>query len=157
MNILMRSENAVPILIDHTTVYKEPKVTRTRKFVGLQAGLKILAAKVVDTVLESFWEVEQEVLDAGHQETTHYAIQVSDLPGQENPELVVTRLEGKGRPGCGLYFNIIKAEKEDPSKAPAPPTQPESKAKLVAPRIPRPGPSSPAAVIQKLIDPEDQP
>jgi hypothetical protein len=157
MNILMRGENAVPILIDHTTVYKEPKVNRTRRFVGLRAGLKILAAKAVDVVLESFWEVQQDVLDAGHQETTHYAIQVSDPDGADQPELVVSRLDGKGRPGCGLYFNVIRAEKEDPKQTLTPPSQPESRARLVNPKLQRPSPQTPSSIIKELIDPEMQP
>lgn len=149
----MKGDHAVPILIDHTTVYKEPKVTRKRRFVGLKTGLKALAAKAIDVVLESFWETEQEVLDKGESETTHYAIEISDPPGQGAPELVVTKLEGKGRPGCGLYFNIIRTEKDQDQDAPAPPTQPESKAKLVQPKAARPqNHQAPASILSRLAN-----
>jgi hypothetical protein len=156
MNLMMKGDHAVPILVDHTTVYKEPQIKRTRKFVGLREGLKALAAKAVDVVLDSFWETEQEILDAGRHESTGYAIEILDTPGQEVPELIVTRLDGKGRPGCGIYLNIIKAEKEDP-KAPAPPIQPESKAKLVSAKAPRPhGHTAPASILSRLANPEQE-
>lgn len=154
MNIFMRGDHAVPILIDHTTVYQEPKITRRRRFIGLQAGLKILAAKAIDAVLDSFWETEQEVLDAGKQETVHYAIEVRDEPGAGQPELVVSRLDGQGRPGCGLYFNIIKAEKSAAPQA-TPPSQAESKAKLVNPKTPRPnGSQAPASILSRIANPD---
>lgn len=153
MNIFMKGDQAVPILVDHTTVYQEPKIKRTRKFIGLREGFKALAAKAVDVVLDSFWEVQQDVLDAGKQESTGYAIQILDTPGQDAPELTVTRLDGKGRPGCGLYFNIIKAGKEEDPQAPAPPTQPGSKAKLVAPRLQRPANHQPpGSIISRLAN-----
>lgn len=134
MNIHMRGENAVPIIIAHRTVTREPTINRTRKFVGVRAGLKSLAARLLEVVHETFWEVENEVVDGGQSDVIHYAIQISDPPGADSPEIVVSRLEG-GRPGCGAYFEVINILKQEEKIQP--PKQPESKAKAVVER-PRP-------------------
>jgi len=138
MNIRMRGENAVPIMIAHVNVTKEPQVQRTRRFVGLRAGLRSLALKAIEAIHESFWEVETEILEAGEHDTVYYGIQVLDDPGAEGPELHVSRLDPKMRPGAGAYvevINLIESKEEEMT----PPTQPESRARAVGKRPRRPG------------------
>lgn len=136
MDVKLRGEQAVPILISHTKVEREPKIKRTRQFVGLKQGLQNLLGSAVALVHESFWEIVPEVLDAGEMRSTHYAVQVSDDPGAGSPELVVTRLDGQGRPGCGAHFEVVTVER--PEDQLSEPTQPESSAKAVG-RRPKPG------------------
>jgi len=153
MNIFMREDHSVPFLFAYRTVHKEPKIERKRRFVGLKAGLLALRDKAIDLVLESFWTTEQEVLDAGKSEVVNYAVEISDTPGASGPELVVTRLDGSAKPGCGIYCEIVKFEKPVAPAGAIPPTQPESKAKLVSPRMPRPnGNQAPASILQRIAN-----
>lgn len=140
MNIFMRGENAVPIIIAKHTVKQEPKIIKRRKFVGFRTGLAALAEKAIDTVLECFWEVEREVVDKGESDVIHYAIDINDTPGASAPELVVTKLDGRNRPGCGIYCEVISVDglRESQAEEPSLPTNPESKARLVQPRMKRP-------------------
>jgi hypothetical protein len=140
MNIFMRGENAVPIIVAKHTVTQEPKIEKRRRFVGLRAGMASLAEKAIDTVLECFWVTESEVIDKGESDVVQYAIDVSDDPGADGPELVVTKLDGRARPGCGIYCEVISVSglREQQAGESAPPTNPESKARLVQPRMRRP-------------------
>lgn len=132
MHVRMRGEQAVPIMIAHRTVSEPPKVKRTRSFVGIKQGLSNLLSQAVGLIHESFWEVEEEVLDAGKSSVTNYAIQVNDPPGAGEPELVVTRLDGEARPGCGAYFEVINVDMVQEDMRP--PEHPDSKAKAVGTR-----------------------
>lgn len=140
MNIFMRGENAVPLIIAKHTVHQEPKIVKTRKFVGFRAGLASLAEKAIDTILDAFWITESEVTEKGESEVVHYAVDVNDDPGADGPELVVTKLDGRARPGCGIYCEVISVNglREQQAQEAAPPTDAESKAKLVQPRLKRP-------------------
>ena len=138
LNVHMRGEHAVPIIVAHRTVTREPQIQRSRRFVGLRVGLKALAAKAMDILHEAFWEVENEVLDAGQSTVVLYAIQINDPPGAEEPELLVSRLDGASRPGAGAYFEVINVNRDEEPEM-VPPTQPESKAKAVGVRPKRPG------------------
>lgn len=153
MNVRMRGEEAVPIIIAHRTVTQEPKVNRRWKYVGIKAGLKALAGKVVELVHESFWEPETEVLEAGQSSVVNYALQIVDTPGADQPELVVTRLEGQAKPGCGFYCEVINVAHPEPSMQA--PTHPESKAKAVGTRPKRGGSSQ--NVIKDMIGPDEPP
>lgn len=120
MNVAMRGENAVPIVITHRTVTKAPEIERKRKFVGLFEGLKTLAVKAIELVEETFWEEEREVKDLGESKVVHYAIDifhetdgVNDYPAR----LRVTQLPGNTRPACGAHFEVIKVNEEQKSKA----------------------------------------
>lgn len=145
MNIFMRGDQAVPIIIAKRLVKTEPKVEKKRKFVGFKQGFGTLVYKAIDTVLDCFWDMEQNVIDEGESEVIHYAIDVSDDPGAGQPELTITKLAGKARPGCGVYCEvispIINTDMPLTQEEPRPPTQEESKAKLVQPKMRRPGPS----------------
>lgn len=140
MNIFMRGENAVPIIVAKHTVTKEPKIEKRRRFVGLKAGLASLAEKAIDTVLDCFWVTDSEVIDKGESEVVQYAIDVNDDPGSDGPELVVTKLDGRARPGAGLYCEVISVSglREKQAEDPAPPSDSLSKARLVSPRMKRP-------------------
>lgn len=120
MNVAMRGENAVPIVITHRTVTKAPEIARSRRFVGLWEGMKTLAVKAIEIIEESFWEEEREVLDLGESRVTHYAIDifhetdgVNDYPAR----LRVTQLPGNTRPACGAHFEVIKVAEEKKSNA----------------------------------------
>lgn len=140
MNVFLRGNQAVPIIIAKRQVKQEPKIVKKRRFVGLKQGLGTLLYKAIDGVLECFWDVEQEVLDAGDSDVIHYAIDINDAPGQAEPELVVTKLHGKARPGCGVYCEVISPiSAETAAETPRAPEQEESKAKLVQPKKRRPG------------------
>lgn len=145
MNIFMRGDQAVPIIIAKRLVKTEPKIEKKRRFVGFKQGFGTLVYKVIDTVLDCFWDMEQTIIDAGESEIVHYAIDVSDDPGSSGPELIVTKLAGKARPGCGVYCEVISpfinTDMPTTPEASHPPTQEESKAKLVQPKVRRPGPS----------------
>lgn len=136
MDVKLRGEQAVPILISHTRVEREPTIKRTRQFVGFKQGVRNLLGAAASLLHESFWQIVPEVLDAGDVRSTHYAVQISDDPGSPGPELVVTRLDGQARPGCGAHFEVINVAK--PTEQMTEPTQPESKAKVVG-RRPVPG------------------
>lgn len=151
INVRMRGENTVPIIIGHRTVTKEPKITRHWRFVGFKEGFKALAAKVIEVIHESFWEPQNEVLEAGQSTIVNYAIQVVDEPGAAQPELVVTRLDGKARPGCGFYCEVINMNTQP---ALEPPSHPDSKAKAVGIR-PKPGATG-QSYVQRPKDDEDQ-
>ena len=140
MNIFMRGDQAVPIIVAKRRVTKEPKIVKKRKFVGIRQGLGTLLDKAIDTVLECFWDTQQEVLDAGESDVINYAIDVIDTPGQGAPELVVTKLHGEARPGCGVYCEVISPvlNTEVVEGQPHVPVQEESGAKLVQPKKRRP-------------------
>ncbi len=141
MNIFMRGDQAVPIIIAKRRVKTEPKIEKRRKFVGFKQGFGTLLYKAIDTVLDCFWDMEQTVIDAGESDVVHYAIDVSDDPGAGRPELVVTRLVGKARPGCGVYCEVISPATNDEAMEPfepRPPEQEESHAKMVQPKLKRP-------------------
>lgn len=140
MNIFMRGENAVPIIVAKHIVKQEPKIEKRRRFVGFRAGLASLAEKAIDAVLEHFWVTESEVIEKGESDVVQYAIDVNDDPGADGPELIVTKLDGRARPGCGIYCEVISVSglREKQASQPAPPTDSESKAKLVQPRVRRP-------------------
>jgi len=143
MNIFMRGDQAVPIIIAKRQVKKEPRIVKKRRFVGFRQGIGTLLDKSIDLILDAFWDTEQEVLDAGESSVVHYAIDVMDDPGAGAPELVVTKLVGKARPGCGVYCEVISPviNEESSTTGPRTPTQKESKAKLVTPKRKRPSPS----------------
>ena len=140
MNVFMRGDQAVPLIIAKRLVKKEPKIVKHRKFVGFKQGLGTLLYKAIDVILECFWDVEQEVLDAGDSEIIHYAIDVSDDPGAGAPELIVTKLHGKARPGCGFYCEVISPiiNAETTETQQHSPTQEESVARMVQPKMRRP-------------------
>jgi hypothetical protein len=140
MNIFMRGDQAVPIIIAKRRVMKEPRIEKRRRFVGFKKGLGTLLYKAIDSVLECFWDVEKEVLDAGESDVIHYAIDVSDTPGAASPELVVTRLVGRARPGCGVYCEVISPIREESAAVEQPhaPLQKESNARMVQPKMKRP-------------------
>lgn len=143
MNIFMRGDQAVPIIIAKRLVKRDPKISKTRKFVGIKQGLGTLVDKTIDVILECFWDVEQNIEDAGEFDMVHYAIDISDDPGAGAPELVVTKLVGKGRPGCGIYCEVISPVLESVEEQPHTPTQEESVARMVMPKRRRPGPLPP--------------
>jgi hypothetical protein len=141
MNVFMRGDQAVPIIVAKRRVTKEPKIVKRRRFVGFKQGLGTLLYKAIDGILDCFWDIEQDVLDAGESEIIHYAIDVSDDPGAGSPELVVTKLVGKARPGCGFYCEVISpcVNNDSPTDQPRAPSQKESVAKLIQPKRKRPG------------------
>jgi hypothetical protein len=142
MNIFMRGDQAVPIIIAKRRVKSEPKVEKKRRFVGLKQGFGTLIYRAIDTVLDCFWDMEQNIIDAGESDVVHYAIDVCDDQGAGGPELIVTKLAGKARPGCGVYCEVISPtinEEMVPPMDPRPPEQEESRAKMVQPKARRPG------------------
>jgi len=143
MEIFLRGDRAVPMIIAKRFVSKEPKVNKTRKFVGLKQGLGTLIYKGIELFQECFWDEEQEVEDAGESRVINYAIDVVDAPGQGAPELIVTRLDGESHPGCGIYCHVISPAPEgmvedDDVLRPRPPEQEESGARMVQPKQRRP-------------------
>jgi len=154
VNVRIRGEDGVPIIIGHRTVTKDPKIQRKRKFVGFKAGLTNLALRAIDNVLDSFWEPTHEVLEAGESSIVRYAIQVKDEPGTDNPELVVTRLDGRAVPATCAYYELVTKTPEPEKPSVHPPTQPESKAKLVQDRPQRPtnGRNSAPSLLSKFAN-----
>lgn len=143
MQIFLRGDRAVPMIIAKRFVSKEPKINQRRKFVGFKQGFGTLVYKAIEMVQECFWDEEQEVEDAGESKVINYAIDVIDTPGQGAPELVVTRLEGEAIPGCGVYCHMISPVPSDGMEddgviRPHAPTQEESGARLVQPKRKRP-------------------
>lgn len=139
MNVFMKGDQAVPIILAKRKVKTEPKILKKRRFVGFKQGFGTLLYKAIDGILDCFWDVEQEVLDAGESEIVHYAIDVSDDPGAGAPELVVTKLVGRARPGCGFYCEVISPViNTDAGEMPHTPAQEESVAKMVMPKKKRP-------------------
>jgi len=143
MNIFMRGDQAVPIIIAKRRVKTEPKIEKKRKFVGFKQGFGTLVYKAIDTILDCFWDMEQNIIDEGESEVVHYAIDVADDLGQGHPELTITKLVGKARPGCGVYCEVISPTinlDDHPMEplAPRPPKQKESSAKMVQPKMKRP-------------------
>jgi len=147
MNIFLRGDRAVPMIIAKRFVTREPKIVKRRKFVGFKQGLGTLVYKAIDLIQECFWDVEQDVEDMGETDIVHYAIDVVDTPGQGAPELVVTKLHGEARPGCGVYCEVISPHPLEPASDDTHPYAPrpnESGAKLVQPKRKRPdGPLPP--------------
>jgi len=143
MNIFLRGNQAVPMIIAKRYVKTEPKITKTRKFVGFKQGIGTLIYKSIELLQECFWDIQQEIEDKGESEVVHYAIDISDDPGAGAPELVVTKLVGNARPGCGVYCEVISPHPVEgmdvlEDEGPRPPTQEESKACLVQPKMRRP-------------------
>lgn len=142
MQIHLRGDRAVPMIIAKRFVSKEPKINQRRRFVGFKQGLGTLVYKAIETIQECFWDEEQEVEDAGESKVINYAIDVIDTPGQSAPELIVTRLEGEAHPGCGVYCHIISPvphnDMDDGVIRPHPPGQEESGARMVQPKMKRP-------------------
>ena len=145
MNIFLRGDRAVPIIIAKRLIRKEPKITKTRRFVGFRQGFGTLVYKAIEVLQECFWDEEQDVEDLGESEVVHYAIDVMDDPGSGAPELVVTKLHGKARPGCGVYCEVITPvlADDDRSDHPYAPNSELSGAKLVQPKKQRPGHTGP--------------
>ena len=141
MNVFLRGDRAVPMIIAKRSVTKEPKVNNVRKFVGFRQGLGTLVYKAIELVQECFWDNEQEVEDMGEMDVVQYAIDVVDNPGQGAPELVVTRLDGKARPGCGFYCEVITPTSSPPAEEVYRPYEPDpeqSSARMVQPKRKRP-------------------
>jgi len=147
MEIFLSGDQAVPIIIAKRFVKKEPKLIKRRRFVGFKQGLGTMIYKTIELFQECFWDVEQEVLDAGDSSVVHYVIDVSDDPGSGAPELVVTKLDGKAHPGCGVYCEVISPhplnEDYDAGETPHAPTQEESSARMVQPKKRRPDHTGP--------------
>jgi hypothetical protein len=147
VNIFLRGDRAVPMIIAKRFVKTEPKITKTRKFVGFKQGLGTLIYKTIELVQDCFWDVEQDVEDAGESDVVHYAIDVMDDPGAGAPELVVTKLHGKARPGCGVYCEVISPHPVDPEGGedlhPYAPKPSESGARMIQPKKRRPVPLPP--------------
>lgn len=140
MNIFLRGNQSVPMIIAKRLVSKEPKINKTRHFVGFKQGMGTLLYKSIELIQECFWDEQQDVEDTGESEVIHYAIDVLDDPGQGAPELIVTKLDGNARPGCGVYCEVISpAPNANADTQPSVPTQKESKARLIQPKTPRPG------------------
>ena len=139
MNIFLRGDRSVPMIIAKRLVSKEPKINKTRRFVGFKQGFGSLLYKSIELVQECFWDEEQEVEDMGESEVIQYAVDILDDPGQGAPELIVTKLHGKSRPGCGVYCEVITPiTNTDADSHPQTPTQKESKARVVQPKQKRP-------------------
>jgi hypothetical protein len=133
------------MIIAKRYVKTEPKITKTRKFVGFKQGFGTLVYKSIELLQECFWDIAQDVEDPGESEIVHYVIDVTDEPGAGAPELVVTKLHGKARPGCGVYCEVISPNPvdgmdamEEINEEPHAPTQEESGARLVQPKRRRP-------------------
>lgn len=111
MNVAMRGENAVPIVITHRTVTKAPEIERRKRFVGFFEGFKTLVVRAIEIVEESFWEEEREVKDLGESSVVHYAVDIfheTDGVNTFPAHLRVTQLPGTTRPACGAHFEVIK-------------------------------------------------
>jgi len=143
MDIYLRGDQAVPMIIAKRYVKTEPKVTKHRRFVGFKQGIGTLLYKSIELFQECFWDIQQEVEDKGESEVVHYVIDISDDPGAGAPELVVTKLVGNARPGCGVYCEVISPHPVEgmdvtEDEGPRPPTQAESHARAVQPKAQRP-------------------
>lgn len=142
MKVFLRGDRAVPIIIAKRYVKTEPKISKIRRFVGFKQGFGTLLYKTIELVQECFWDIEETVEDRGESEVVNYIIDISDDPGAAAPELVVTRLHGKARPGCGFYCEVISPhpitpESEDTS-AYTPAADSDSGAKMIQPKKRRP-------------------
>jgi hypothetical protein len=142
MQFWLQGNRAVPMIIAKRYVTEEPKVTQRRRFVGFKQGFGTLVYRAIELVQECFWDQEQEVESPGESHVINYAIDVVDNPGQGAPELVVTRLDGEGIPGCGVYCNMIYPSEAPPEENqdlhPYAPQGTDSAAKLVQPKRKRP-------------------
>lgn len=142
MQVFLRGDRAVPMIIAKRFVKKEPKINKQRRFVGFRQGFGTLVYKAIELVQECFWDEEQEVEDPGETKVINYAIDVVDDPGQGAPELVVTKLDGEAAPGCAIYCHMISpdpyAGQEDDVYRVHEPEQEESNARLVQPKQKRP-------------------
>lgn len=145
MNVFLKGNQAVPIIIAKRTVREEPQIVRKRQFVGLKRGFGTLLDKAIDLVMECFWDSKEELITPGSSDLTHYIIDVRDDPGSSGPELVVTKLDGRAHPGCGIYCEVISpapaSSAEDGSRPPSP--DEKSGAKLIQPKIKRPNQPQP--------------
>jgi len=141
MNIFLNGDHAVPMIIAKRFVKKEPKINKIRNFVGFKQGFGTLVYKTIELIQECFWNETQNVEDAGESEVIHYVIDVLDDPGSGGPELVVTKLHGKARPGCGIYCEVISPNPDagEPETQEAYKPEPEeSGARLIQPKMKRP-------------------
>ena len=155
MNIFLRGDRAVPMIIAKRFVSREPKINKTRKFVGCKQGLGTLVYMAIELVQECFWDEEQEIEDEGESRVINYAIDIMDTPGQSAPELVVTKLEGESHPGCGIYCHVISPIRPDGMEDDGvlrthAPTQEESVARMVQPKKRRPGSEEPLPPPERL-------
>lgn len=141
MGSFLRGNQAVPLLISKCFVQEEPKINKTRKFVGFKQGFGTLLYKSIELIQDCFWDEEQEVEDEGSIDVVNYAIDIVDDPGQGSPELVVTKLHGRARPAAGFFCQLtyprVAAPEED--LHPYAPKPSESKARMVQPKQKRPG------------------
>ena len=140
MGSFLRGDRAVPLLISKCYVKEEPKITKTRRFVGFKQGLGTLVYKAIELVQECFWDEEQEIENEGSIDVVNYAIDILDDPGQGQPELIVTKLDGKSRPAAGFFCQLSypRTDVEEANQYPYAPQQAESSAKLVRPKQRRP-------------------
>jgi hypothetical protein len=143
MDIYLRGDKAVPMIIAKRYVKTEPKIINRRRFVGLKQGIGTLLYKSIELLQECFWDIQQEVEDKGESEVVHYVIDISDDPGAGAPELVVTKLVGNARPGCGVYCEVVSPNPVDGMETaddhePRAPAQAESVARMVQPKRQRP-------------------
>ena len=155
MGAFLRGDLAVPILITKCYVRREPKITKRRRFVGFKQGIGTLVYKSIELFQDCFWNEEQDVEDIGETDVVNYAIDVLDDPGQGRPELIVTKLDGQSRPASGFFIQIISPhplgpEAEGPSEPYAPPPTENSSAKMVQPKMRRPGSSGPLPSPERL-------
>lgn len=114
MDITMRGENAVPIVITHRTVKRAPQILRTKKFIGILEGLKTLVVKAIEVVEDSFWTEEREIKDMGESRVVHYALDIeNDGTDSDSVHLVATRLDGNSRPACGAHFEVVRVDEPE--------------------------------------------
>lgn len=115
MNYTVDGSEAVPILITHRVIKRQPKVNVTRKFVGLVEGFRTLAVKAIDLIQESFWKDHREIVDPGDCKIVHYAIDVEDDgTDPEQGNLVATKISGTARPGFGAQFEVVRIADSKP-------------------------------------------
>jgi len=145
MGSFLKGDRAVPLLISKCFVREEPKITKTRKFVGFKQGFGTMVYKAIELVQDCFWHEEQEVEDEGSIDVINYAIDIIDDPGQGQPELVVTKLHGRARPAAGFFCQLTypRAVPEEEDQHPYAPQSSESGAKLVQPKKRRPDAGGP--------------
>lgn len=99
----------VPIIFSYRRVTKRPEIKRTKRFIGWKRIVGTLLHRALEWVEELAYSEGSEVMEAGREESVHWALQVDDPWGpNDTSQLVVTRVPEhfKG----GMNFEMIKIE-----------------------------------------------
>jgi len=99
----------VPVIFTYRRVTKRPEIKRSKSFIGWKRIVGTLVHRALEWVEDLAYEANDEVLDAGREESVHWALQVDDPWGpHENGQLVVTRVPENFR--GGMNFEMIRIE-----------------------------------------------